>query len=263
MRAAALRACVAKFCICCNIPCACTVCCIRCGGRPSSVPAMPSARATHVLHRSLRHTPPVAVGVAASTCSTAKATPISTPAAARPSRASATGIRTCLPRCMRRSTASPTPTPASSPPRSAEALADHLSPTRRPDSTTSISSPAARRRSRRRSSWRASISSRSASRSARMFIARRQSYHGNTLGALAVGGNEWRRAPVRAAADGRRTHVVALLSNTATAAPSESAGGLRPARCSTSSRQTFQQLGPDTRHRLRRRDRWSAPRPAR
>ncbi|MGF1560844.1 MAG: aspartate aminotransferase family protein [Geminicoccaceae bacterium] len=29
------------------------------------------------------------------------------------------------------------------------------------------------------------------------FIARRQSYHGNTLGALAVGGNEWRRAPFR------------------------------------------------------------------
>src|SRR5262245_44438664 len=29
----------------------------------------------------------------------------------------------------------------------------------------------------------------------RHFIARRQSYHGNTLGALAVGGNEWRRQP--------------------------------------------------------------------
>ena len=29
----------------------------------------------------------------------------------------------------------------------------------------------------------------------RHFIARRQSYHGNTLGALATGGNEWRRAP--------------------------------------------------------------------
>ncbi|AVR95167.1 aspartate aminotransferase family protein [Pseudoduganella armeniaca] len=29
----------------------------------------------------------------------------------------------------------------------------------------------------------------------RMFIARRQSYHGNTLGALALGGNEWRRKP--------------------------------------------------------------------
>ena len=28
----------------------------------------------------------------------------------------------------------------------------------------------------------------------RLFVARRQSYHGNTLGALAVGGNEWRRA---------------------------------------------------------------------
>lgn len=29
----------------------------------------------------------------------------------------------------------------------------------------------------------------------RTFIARRQSYHGNTMGALAVGGNAWRRAP--------------------------------------------------------------------
>ncbi|HEY0064345.1 MAG TPA: aspartate aminotransferase family protein [Telluria sp.] len=29
----------------------------------------------------------------------------------------------------------------------------------------------------------------------KVFIARRQSYHGNTLGALAVGGNEWRRRP--------------------------------------------------------------------
>jgi len=29
------------------------------------------------------------------------------------------------------------------------------------------------------------------------FIARRQSYHGNTLGALAVGGNVWRREPYR------------------------------------------------------------------
>src|SRR5581483_11532056 len=29
----------------------------------------------------------------------------------------------------------------------------------------------------------------------RNFIARRQSYHGNTLGALAAGGNRWRREP--------------------------------------------------------------------
>src|SRR3546814_5270244 len=31
--------------------------------------------------------------------------------------------------------------------------------------------------------------------SRRHFIARRQSYHGNTLGALAIGGNAWRREP--------------------------------------------------------------------
>src|SRR5690606_30874164 len=30
-----------------------------------------------------------------------------------------------------------------------------------------------------------------------LFISRRQSYHGNTLGALAVGGNQWRRAQFR------------------------------------------------------------------
>lgn len=30
-----------------------------------------------------------------------------------------------------------------------------------------------------------------------LFIARHQSYHGNTLGALAVGGNEWRREPFK------------------------------------------------------------------
>ncbi len=35
----------------------------------------------------------------------------------------------------------------------------------------------------------------------RHVIARRQSYHGNTLGALAAGGNEWRASPVPAAVD--------------------------------------------------------------
>jgi adenosylmethionine-8-amino-7-oxononanoate aminotransferase len=34
-------------------------------------------------------------------------------------------------------------------------------------------------------------------RERRHIIARRQSYHGNTLGALATGGNQWRRAPFR------------------------------------------------------------------
>jgi adenosylmethionine-8-amino-7-oxononanoate aminotransferase len=33
--------------------------------------------------------------------------------------------------------------------------------------------------------------------SRRIFISRRQSYHGNTLGALAVGGNAWRREPYK------------------------------------------------------------------
>lgn len=41
-----------------------------------------------------------------------------------------------------------------------------------------------------------------------VFIARRQSYHGNTLGALAVGGNEWRRRP-----------FMPLLMNVARVAP--------------------------------------------
>ena len=38
------------------------------------------------------------------------------------------------------------------------------------------------------------------------FIARRQSYHGNTLGALAVGGNQWRRQPFEPLLT-RATHV--------------------------------------------------------
>ena len=65
--------------------------------------------------------------------------------------------------------------------------------TRRPGSATCTWSAADRKRSRRRSRWRGSTSSRRASRERTHFIARRQSYHGNTLGALAVGGNEWRR----------------------------------------------------------------------
>ena len=52
------------------------------------------------------------------------------------------------------------------------------------------------------------------------FIARRQSYHGNTLGALAVGGNAWRREPVRAAAD-RRRRTSRRATPTASSGPSE------------------------------------------
>ena len=39
------------------------------------------------------------------------------------------------------------------------------------------------------------------------FIARRQSYHGNTLGALAAGGNAWRRAPYAPLLSGAFSHV--------------------------------------------------------
>ena len=42
------------------------------------------------------------------------------------------------------------------------------------------------------------------------FIARRQSYHGNTLGALSVGGNAWRREPFAPLLIDA-THVVAVL----------------------------------------------------
>ena len=83
------------------------------------------------------------------------------------------------------------------------------------------------------------------------FIARRQSYHGNTLGALAVGGNEWRRrqfAPLlidvgrvspcyeyrdRASGEARDAYSARLLA--------ELRGRARA------------RIGPETRDRLRRR----------
>ena len=70
------------------------------------------------------------------------------------------------------------------------------------------------------------------------FIARRQSYHGNTLGALAVGGNEWRRAPVRAAAD-RRAARGALLRVPRPARRRDAKRSTRSA-CSTSWKPTIQ-----------------------
>jgi adenosylmethionine-8-amino-7-oxononanoate aminotransferase len=41
----------------------------------------------------------------------------------------------------------------------------------------------------------------------RHFIARRQSYHGNTLGALAAGGNAWRREPFAPLLSSAFSHV--------------------------------------------------------
>ncbi len=89
----------------------------------------------------------------------------------------------------------------------------------------------------------------------RRFIARRQSYHGNTLGALAVGGNAWRRqqfAPLLIDV----THVAPVL-RISRPPRRRDAGGLRPAP-----RRRARRHDPGRRprhgHRLRRRDRSSA-----
>jgi len=44
------------------------------------------------------------------------------------------------------------------------------------------------------------------------FIARRQSYHGNTLGALAAGGNAWRREPYAPLLSQAFSHVTAAFA---------------------------------------------------
>ena len=92
------------------------------------------------------------------------------------------------------------------------------------------------------------------------FIARRQSYHGNTLGALAVGGNAWRReqfAPLLIPV----THVspcYAYRDRARTKAPTTTASAWWPSWPATIDR-----LGRRQRHRLRRRNRRSAPPQAR
>jgi adenosylmethionine-8-amino-7-oxononanoate aminotransferase len=76
----------------------------------------------------------------------------------------------------------------------------------------------------------------------RHFVARRQSYHGNTLGALAVGGNEWRRAQFQP-----------LLIDVAHVAPCyeyrDRAPGETPEaygqRLVAELEQTFERLGPE------------------
>jgi adenosylmethionine-8-amino-7-oxononanoate aminotransferase len=77
----------------------------------------------------------------------------------------------------------------------------------------------------------------------RHFIARRQSYHGNTLGALAVGGNEW-----------RRRQFAPLLIDVAHVAPcyeyrdrreGESAEAYG-ARLASELQQTIERLGPES-----------------
>ena len=77
----------------------------------------------------------------------------------------------------------------------------------------------------------------------RHFIARRQSYHGNTLGALAVGGNEWRRrqfAPLLIDV----THVSPCYEYRDRRAD-ESADAYG-ARLAAELEETIQRLGPDS-----------------
>ena len=76
------------------------------------------------------------------------------------------------------------------------------------------------------------------------FIARRQSYHGNTLGALAAGGNAWRRAPYAPLLSRAFSHVSAAF------AYHEQRNHETEAEFTTRLAQEleaeFQRLGPDT-----------------
>ena len=76
------------------------------------------------------------------------------------------------------------------------------------------------------------------------FIARRQSYHGNTLGALAAGGNAWRREPYRPLLADAFSHVTpafAYREQHATETDDDFVG-----RLVADLEAEFQRLGPDT-----------------
>src|SRR6476661_886734 len=76
------------------------------------------------------------------------------------------------------------------------------------------------------------------------FIARRQSYHGNTLGALAAGGNAWRREPYAPLLSAAFSHVTpAFAYHEKRDNESELAF---VARLATELEAEFQRLGPDT-----------------
>ncbi|PAQ09577.1 aspartate aminotransferase family protein [Mesorhizobium temperatum] len=77
----------------------------------------------------------------------------------------------------------------------------------------------------------------------RNVIARRQSYHGNTLGALAVGGNEWRRAQFRPLLIDTHHVEPCYAYRFQEAGESEGAYGLRAAKALEDK---ILELGPDT-----------------
>lgn len=76
------------------------------------------------------------------------------------------------------------------------------------------------------------------------FIARRQSYHGNTLGALAAGGNAWRRAPYAPLLSAAFSHVTPAFAYHEKHDGESDAQFV--ARLSAELEAEFQRLGPDT-----------------
>ena len=76
------------------------------------------------------------------------------------------------------------------------------------------------------------------------FIARRQSYHGNTLGALAAGGNAWRREPYAPLLSAAFSHVTPAFAFHERRNSESEADFV--ARLSAELEAEFQRLGPDT-----------------
>ncbi|WP_027525830.1 aspartate aminotransferase family protein [Bradyrhizobium sp. Ec3.3] len=76
------------------------------------------------------------------------------------------------------------------------------------------------------------------------FIARRQSYHGNTLGALAAGGNAWRREPYAPLLSGAFSHVTPAFAYHEKHDNESDAAFV--ARLAAELEAEFQRLGPDT-----------------
>jgi len=76
------------------------------------------------------------------------------------------------------------------------------------------------------------------------FIARRQSYHGNTLGALAAGGNAWRRAPYAPLLSAAFSHVTPAFAYHERHDDESDAQFV--ARLAAELEAEFQRLGPDT-----------------
>src|SRR5260221_8717252 len=76
------------------------------------------------------------------------------------------------------------------------------------------------------------------------FIARRQSYHGNTLGALAAGGNAWRREPYAPLLSAAFSHVTPAFAYHEMREGESEADFV--ARLTAELEAEFQRLGPDT-----------------